>query len=67
MIDAELQKTYGIAAYSKDQSNGETICLSFIKDITTDKDKLSKLVQNCNSCHLALLHLKDVIEDFLCD
>ena len=67
LIDAGLQKTYGIAAHSKAQSNGEAICLCFVKDITTDKDKLSQLVQRCNSYHLSLLHLDDVVEDFLCD
>ncbi len=66
-IDEESQKTYGIAAYSNEQRNGEVICLIFIKDITTDKDKLSKLVQRCNSYHLSLLHLNDVVEDFLCE
>ena len=67
LIDAELQKTYGIVAYLKDQNHSKVICLSFIKDITTDKDRLSQLVQKCNSYHLSLLHLKDVVEDFLCD
>lgn len=50
---------YGIGAFF------EATELLSIQDITTDRARLAVLVQKCNSSELSLIHLHDVIEDFL--
>ena len=67
LIDGEPKQIYGIAVYSNDKSNTQKTLLKSIRDITTDKYRLSKLAQACNSCHLSPIHLKDIVEDFLYD
>ena len=36
-----------------------------VKDITVDREKLENLIRLCNQEQLSLLHLRDVVEDFL--
>lgn len=47
---------YGIAT-----SNGTLI----IEDISTEKDKVEKLIVNCNDFDVSPIHLKDIVIDFL--
>ncbi|MGN0558737.1 MAG: DUF6514 family protein [Acutalibacteraceae bacterium] len=51
--------TYGIAVKSDNKIIRE------IDDICLDKDKLSKLINLCNSEELCEIHLDEVIENFL--
>ena len=55
---------YGITVYEKES---ETTATTELNDITSDKVRLEKLVENCNKFELSSLHLKDVVEDFLAD
>ena len=48
--------TYGISYADKE-----------IKDISTEKKKIEKLVSLCNNLSLSPIHINDVIEDFLVD
>ncbi len=36
-----------------------------ISDISTEKEPLENLIYLCNKLHLDIIHLDDVIEDFL--
>lgn len=51
--------SYGIAVYRKGRK------LQDVQDITTDRQKLERLVELCNREQLAHCHLYDVIDDFL--
>ncbi len=53
--------TYGICAV--DSESGETY--AFRNAITEDRNRLSALIGLCNDLKLSLIHLDDVIEDFL--
>ena len=57
--------SYGIAAYSNAEVDGSATIVVSVHDITSDKEKLSKLVKDCNDLHLSSVHLYDVVEDFL--
>lgn len=55
--------TYGIAAVQKNDG-----CLSVIQsisDICPEFAAVQQLVQRCNELELELIHLQDVVEDFL--
>ena len=54
--------TYGIRAY---QEGDASLPLAEIRDITLDSQELLSFVELCNSLGLSLIHLTDVIEDFL--
>ena len=51
---------YGIAVYS---AVGDMI--AEVRDISTNGAAVSNLVDKCNKLELSLLHLYDVIDDFL--
>lgn len=57
--------SYGIAAYANAQEDGTATVLASIGDITSDKQKLEELVFYCNRLKLSVIHLSDVVEDFL--
>lgn len=63
-VGGNTRISYGIAAYSNAESDSLTVVAS-IHDITPDKNKLTKLVQDCNTLQLSTVHLQDVVEDFL--
>ena len=58
---------YGIAAYADAERDGTATVLASVSDITSDKQKLEKLVFYCNQLGLSELHLRDVVEDFLAE
>ena len=57
--------SYGIAAYADVEQDGTATILAAVSDITSDRKKLEELVYRCNQAQLSVLHLSDVVEDFL--
>ena len=57
--------SYGIAAYADIDGDGTATIVASVHDITSDKSRLTELVHQCNRLGLSLIHLDDVIEDFL--
>ena len=64
-LGQQTRISYGIAAYSNSEIDGTATIIASIHDISEDKEKLSRLVQTCNCLELSVIHLRDVIEDFL--
>ena len=64
-FSGSIRKAYGIAAYSNAPCDGTATVLASVNDISSERDKLEELVQICNRAELSLVHLNDVIEDFL--
>lgn len=64
-LSGNSRKTYGIAVYSNSPDDGIATVLASFNDITSDRVKLEKLVEICNRDELSLIHLNDVINDFL--
>ena len=61
----ETRTSYGIVAYSNADQDGSKIIVASVRDVTSDKASLTKLVNDCNSLELSTVHLNDVVEDFL--
>ena len=57
--------SYGIVAYADAEEDGTATIVASVHDVTADRQALSKLVETCNRLGLSLLHLNDVVEDFL--
>lgn len=53
--------SYGIDAV--DEMSG--LSIRSISDISTEKESLKNLIFLCNKLHLDIIHLDDVVEDFL--
>lgn len=66
-LGQQTRISYGIAAYSHPKTDGTTTVIASVHDISEDKEKLSELVQTCNCLELSIVHLCDVIEDFLAE
>ena len=64
-LGQQTRISYGIAAYSNSETDGTATIIASVQDISEDREKLSRLVQNCNCLELSVIHLRDVIEDFL--
>ena len=62
----EIRRTsYEIAAYADVDEEGTATIVASVHDITSDKHKLAELVRKCNQLGLSVVHLNDVVEDFL--
>lgn len=64
-LGGNSRKAYGIAAYSNSEIDGTATVLTSVNDITSDRVKLEELVEICNRTELSLIHLNDIINDFL--
>ncbi len=58
----EHDKTYGIVAVDSITK----LTLRTIPDISVDKAEIEKLIAQCNNLQLDIIHLNDIIYDFLC-
>ena len=63
-FDGQSRVSYGIIAYSYAEDNSVSTITS-IHDITPNKKAIEKLVDDCNRLDLSVIHLCDVVEDFL--
>ena len=61
----ETRTSYGIVAYSNADQDGSKTIVASVRDVTSDKTSLTKLVNDCNRLELSTVHLSDVVEDFL--
>ena len=57
--------SYGIAAYADSEMDGTAAIVASVHDVTSDKQALGELVSLCNRLELSIVHLMDVVEDFL--
>lgn len=64
-LNGNSRKAYGIAVYADAKEEGTATILASVRDITSEREKLSELVEKCNLLELSPIHLDDVIEDFL--
>ena len=61
----ENRTSYGIAVYSNAEVDGSSTVIESVHDVTCDKERISRLIRDCNELHLSHVHLLDVVEDFL--
>ena len=61
----EARISYGIVAYSNADKDGSKTIVASVRDVTSDKAGLTRLVNDCNRLELSTVHLNDVVEDFL--
>lgn len=59
MIEKKIVKTYGIIAFKNN------IPVKVVKDVSLDVKAVQDLVKKLNENEVELVHLYDVIEDFL--
>ncbi len=64
-LGEESRISYGIAAYSSPDHCGTATIVASVHDVTSNKEGLSRLVDDCNRLQLSTLHLSDIVEDFL--
>ena len=64
-LGQQTRISYGIAAYSNSETDGTATIIASVQDISEDREKLLRLVQTCSCLELSVIHLRDVIEDFL--
>lgn len=57
--------SYGITACANFAEDGTATVVASVHDVTDDKQALSELVSLCNRLELSIVHLSDVVEDFL--
>lgn len=58
-IEEKIVKTYGIVCFEK------LFYRKIVKDVSTDRKATKRLVKDLNDYQVELIHLNDVIEDFL--
>ena len=66
-LGGESRTWYGIATYANGEQDGTASMIACVHDISSNRQKLIKLVEECNRLKLSLIHLEDVIADFLAE
>ena len=66
-LGGEHRTYYGIASYAVSEQDGTASIVLSVHDICADKQKLTELVEKCNRLKLSLVHLEDVLDDFLAE
>ena len=61
----EVRTSYGIVVYYNSDKDGGKRIVASVRDVSSDKAALTQLVNDCNRLKLSIVHLDDVIEDFL--
>ena len=56
--------SYGIVCYADPEIDGTLTIIAYVRDISSDFDSVSRLVDLCNKHALSPLHLRDVVNDF---
>ena len=56
--------SYGIVCYADPETDGTATIIASARDISSDFDSVSRLVDLCNRHILSPLHLRDVVDDF---
>ena len=64
-LNRSARTSYGIAVYADATQDGTATNVAAVHDITSDRERLEGLVAACNREGLSLVHLYDVVEDFL--
>lgn len=64
-FEGNVRCSYGIAAYANADTDGTATIVASVHDITADRQALAELVSLCNRLEISLLHLDNIIEDFL--
>ena len=57
--------SYGIVVYSNADQDGTATIVDSIRDVSSNKEKITRLVNECNRLGLSPIHLRDVVEDFI--
>ena len=65
ILGNECRISYGIVVYSCAGADGTSTIVASVHDITSNKETLANLVDNCNRLKLSIVHLSDIVEDFL--
>jgi hypothetical protein len=66
-LDNTVRITYGVAAYANSREDGTATVVAAVCDICSDRSRLEEFIDSCNRLELSLIHLNDVIDDFLAD
>lgn len=61
----EARISYGIAAYSDTETDETAAVLTVVRDICSCRQRIDDLVRLCNECQLSVIHLPEIVEDFL--
>ena len=64
-LGKERRISYGIVVYSCAEEDGTATIVASAHDITPNKENITKIVDDCNRLKLSVMHLPDVVEDFL--
>lgn len=65
ILKLNVVKLYGVVAYENIGSDNELIILDSIRNISTNKEVVQGLIDNCNKYNLSIIHLEDVINDMI--
>ena len=63
-LNDSRRSSYGIVCYADPEIDGTLTVIVSVRDISSDFDSVSRLVDLCNRHALSPLHLQDVVDDY---
>ena len=64
-LNNDRRVSYGIVVYANVDEDGTATIIDSVRDISSDRERIAFLVDECNRFELLPIHLRDVIEDFI--
>ena len=66
-LNGKIRISYGLVACVAKNDDDISTIVATVSDVTCDREKIERLVRNCNEMRLSLIHFNDAIEDFLAE
>lgn len=64
-LNDNTRVSYGIVAYAGAEPDNIAEVIVTVNDVSCDRQKLTELISICNDMSLSVIHLQDVVRDFL--
>lgn len=65
ILNNQKRISYGIVVYSNADQDGTATIVDSVRDVSSNKENITRLVNECNRLRLSPIHLRDVVEDFI--
>ena len=64
-LNEKNRTAYGIAVFAHTDHTESNAIIATVNDLSSDKESVEKLISACNEGQLSLIHLYDVVDDYL--
>lgn len=64
-MNGKMRTAYGIAVFAHTEHTECNAIIAVVNDLSSDRESVENLINACNEGKLSLIHLNDVVDDYL--